>query len=193
MAIAYISEQIVATGATVTIPNGTTMAVGLCSLRTGITTPKLNGVDMSIGAVSSDLVGLYYINSPVAGTYTLSGGGNGTYFAYFSGTNGIRAGAFASNAVVSPLTTSISTSQDDVVIGIAIEISENQSGANSLKLDNADFTVIGYTGQGRKQASGDTGLIEVVFSTGGITLYYAFMSIKSLVASDSSTFMTMII
>jgi len=193
MAIAYISSQVVLVGNTVTIPVGTTMAIGLCHrVNVGISTPTLTGSAMTVGSVSSDYIGIYYVDSPVAGTYTL--GGYDTYFVYFSGTNGIRAGAINGNTSTNPLSTSIVSSYDDFIICNALQYSSPTSSANitSIKVDGNTITYIQSYYEGYRQASGESALIDVVFSGGAYTLYYAFLSVQSLVASDQSTFMTMI-
>jgi hypothetical protein len=192
MAIEYISAQTVTNGNTVTIPANTTMAIGLTHRgeTPGISTPTLDGTPMTVGVVSSDYVGIYYVDSPVAGTYTL--GAVFVTFIYFKGTNGVRAGAIASTNDTSPLSTSILSSYDDFVICNAIRYTGTSSGNISyIKIDGTEINYITNYHKGYRQASGESAAIEV--SYGAPTLYYAFMSIKSLVASDQSTFMTMIV
>jgi len=193
MAIAYISAQFVLNGNTVTVPVGTTMAIGLCHrVSAGISTPTLNGTAMSIGSVSSDYIGIYYINSPVSGNYTL--GGEDTYFVYFSGTNGVRSGAINGNTSTTPLSTSIASSYDDFIICNAIPYSSPTSSTNttSIKVDGTAITYIQNFYEGYRHASGESASIDVVFPSGIYTLYYSFVSIQSLVPSDQSTFMTTI-
>jgi hypothetical protein len=195
MAIAEISRQVITVGNTVTIPAGTTMAIGLCHRGTspGIATPTLNGTPMTVGSIESDCVGIYYVDSPVAGDYTL--GGNYAYFVYFSGTNGVRAGEINSTTATTPLVTTLPSSADDFVIcnALVYNATYNSYSPTSIKIDSAEITYTSNHYEGFKQSSGDSPDIQVVFSSGaGLTLYYAFLSIKSLVASDQSTFMTMI-
>lgn len=194
MAIAYISSQFVLDGNTVTIPVGTTMAVGLCHRvgATGLSTPTLTGAAMTVGAVSSDYVGIYYVDSPVAGTYTL--GGFDTYFVYFSGTNSVRAGALSGTTNTDPFLTSINSSYDDFVICNAFRYSGTSSANITwIKIDGVAITYIQNYYEGYRQASGESAAIDVSWSSAGYTLYYTFLSIQSLVASDQSTFMSFII
>jgi hypothetical protein len=193
MAIAYISSQFALVGNTITIPVGTTMAIGFCHRvsPTGISTPTLTGAAMTAGSISSDYVGIYYVDSPVAGNYTL--GGFDTQFIYFSGTNGVRAGEINGTTSTTPLATSIASSYDDFVICIAVRYTGTSSGnITGIKIDGTTITYIQNYYEGYRQASGESAAIEVTWGTSGYTLYYAFMSIKSLVASDQSTFMAMI-
>jgi hypothetical protein len=194
MAIAYIGTETVINGATVTIPVGTTIAIayeGRLSGGAAIGTPSLTGTPMSIAANSSDIVGIYYVDSPASGTYTLSNVPDSCVFLYLSGTNGIRAGALASSTPTSPLATTIPSSIDDFLILTG----RAQSGTNyynisSMTVDGAAVTYINAYFNGYKQSSGDSPNIGMVFSY--TTLYYCVVSVKSLVASDQSTFMAMI-
>jgi hypothetical protein len=197
MAIAVISNENVTNGSTVTIPVGTTMAIAFEHRLSGgaaIGTPTLTGVSMSIGANSSDYFGIYYVNSPVAGTYTLGNVPDRCRFLYLSGTNGVRAGSLASSTSTDPLATTISSSIDDLLLLCGTRVSgTNYFNISSMSVNGAAVTYLENFDRGYKQSSGDSPNIGMVFGGGGYTLYYCVVSVQSLVASDSSTFMTMIV
>jgi hypothetical protein len=198
MAIAYISTENVNNGATVTVPAGTTIAIAYSVRLNGypaIDTPTLNGTPMSVGAKSSDYVGIYYVNSPVAGTYTLSTATDRCRFLYLSGTNDIRAGALGSSTGTNPLSTTITSSIDDFLLLVGFRVlGTDYSNISSMTVDGAAVTYLDNYYKGYKQSSGDSPNIGITFSSGGgYTLYYCVVSVKSLVASDQSTFMTMIV
>jgi hypothetical protein len=191
MAIELIGAQVKTPGDTATIPVGTTLAVGFC-YGVSISTPTLNGVAMTGESVSSSVVGIYYVNSPVAGNYTV--GAQATYFAYFSGTNGFRAGSLASNTADDPFATSIDTSYDDFIVCVVLaKLGGTTSTSCNEKIDGVGITNILQGNIGYRQGSGETADISLSNFTDGYTLYYAFASIQSLVASDQATFMTMIV
>jgi len=196
MAIEYISNESVNNGGTVTIPANTTIAVAYVFRNvSAITTPALTGTPMSVAANSSDMVGIYYVNSPVAGTYTLSNM-NAAFcrFLYLKGTNDIRAGALALNTATNPLSTTIASSIDDFLLLIGARV----DGANyftiaSITVDGAAINYLDNYYRGYKQSSGDSPVIGMAFGGAPYTLYYCVVSVKSLIASDQSTFMTMIV
>jgi len=196
MAIAYISTETVNNGATVTIPAGTTIAIAYehrLSAGAAIGTPALTGTPMSIGANSSDYVGIYYVNSPVAGTYTLSNVPDRCRFLYLSGTNDIRAGALASNSTSHPMTNTLDSSIDDFILLIGKRVTgTTYLNIDSMSVDGAAVNYLENYFIGYKQASGDTANISMVYDV-GYTLYYCVVSIKSLVASDPPTFVSLIV
>ena len=198
MAIAYISNESVNNGATATIPAGATIAIAYSFRLDGypaIGTPTLNGTPMSVAANSSDVVGIYYVNSPVAGTYTLSTATDRCRFLYLSGTNDIRAGALASSTPTNPLSTTIDSSIDDFLLLTGSRVlGGSYNNISSIVIDGAAVTYLDTYYRGYKQSSGDSPNVGMTFaSSGGYTLYYCVVSVKSLVSSDQSTFMTMIV
>jgi hypothetical protein len=183
IALPYYGQR--TNGQTIDTSAGYTCAVCL-SVQETQTVPTLNGVPMSTACANVNNSGIYYLNSP-SGTYTIGNITNAVYFLLFTGTDGIRGGASASTAVATPSIVSIPSDYDDVILVVA----QSTGGyTRSTKVNGSLVTYIVSYIYGYRITDSESAEITTTFDAGA-TLYYSYASLKSLVISDRSTFMTM--